>query len=170
MEQKYIIAIYILLIILIVWGIYRAKESFDPDMKYELKQSDLPITPKYIEPELKMVTDASDFAGMPDKIYPPWGNAVVNYGPVDLLDKGDNEDAGLGFNFCSKSCCAPQYPPPFVLPDDDLVKKSKNKYVNTSYACNNAWQDSGCVCMTDKQGKFLASRGGNSHGPDNGIG
>jgi len=37
----------------------------------------------------------------------------------------------------------------------------KGEFVPSPYSCNNAWQDSGCVCMTKNQKDFLASRGGN---------
>jgi hypothetical protein len=137
-------------------------EHFDPNMQYEMKQQDIGESPKFVEPELKVATSASEFVGMPDKIYPAWGSRLVNYGPVDIVDDGKQGDLGLNFNFCSKSCCTPQWAPPFTMPDDELVKNSKNKYVNTSYSCNNAWQDSGCLCMTKDQGNFIGSRGGNA--------
>jgi hypothetical protein len=153
------------IIVIVIYHIIRKLcklETFDPNMQYEMKQEDIGESPQFVEPELKVATSASEFVGMPDKIYPAWGSRTVNYGPVDIVDDGKNGDLGLNFNLCSKSCCTPQWAPPFTLPDDDLVKNSKNKYVNTSYACNNAWQDSGCLCMTKEQGAFLGSRGGNA--------
>jgi len=96
------------------------------------------------------------FLGVPDEVQPAWG---AKFGEVDKLDDGGNGMFGLNYSMCSKSCCSPQYPPPFEL-DTDVVA-SKGDFVPNSYKCNNAWQDSGCVCMTGKERDFLASRGGN---------
>ena len=92
-----------------------------------------------------------------DNLIPPWANNVNSYGEVDTIA----DDLGINFDMCSKSCCSQQYPPPFGLPSDPALCESKEKLVPSSYSCNNGWQDSGCLCMTKKQAKFLGSRGGN---------
>ena len=90
------------------------------------------------------------------------GSASGNSVEIDKLDDGVEGDAGLLYAPCSQSCCTPQYPLPFKLETDDFLCKNRNKFVPTSYKCNNAWQNSGCVCMTKEQSDFLGSRGGNT--------
>jgi hypothetical protein len=48
------------------------------------------------------------------------------------------------------------------MPIDSTVCGSKDEFIPTNYSCNNAWQDSGCVCMTKKQSNFLGNRGNNA--------
>jgi hypothetical protein len=79
---------------------------------------------------------------------------------IDKLDDGSDGDMGLLYAPCSMNCCSPQYPPPFKLSKDKHI--DMDKYVPTSYKCNNAWNNSGCVCMTKEQRDFIASRGGNN--------
>ena len=81
---------------------------------------------------------------------------------IDKLDDGLEGDAGLLYAPCSTSCCTPQYPPPFKVSEDKNVCMNKDKYVPSGYKCNNAWNNSGCLCMTKQQSNFLASRGGNN--------
>jgi len=153
--------------IVIIWFVYpqmTSSEGFAPkndNMNYS--QPNTIIKPMLYEPDLALVTSASEFVGMPDVVVPAWGVTSHNdkYGQSNILDDGDMGNAGLNYNMCSKSCCSPQYPPPFPLGKDDLVEKNKGKFVGSGYACNNAWQDSGCMCMTKKQSDFLASRGNN---------
>jgi len=100
---------------------------------------------------------------IPSQYLSPWyqaytGNTKNSY----LLDDGEGGSAGLHFNMCSKSCCSDQYPLPFKMPVDSAVCENKGEFVPTNYSCNNAWQDSGCVCMTKNQSKFLGGRGGNA--------
>jgi len=111
------------------------------------------------------VITGSEFLGVPDEIATAWG---AQFGENDNLNtNGPTSDGseGLNYNMCSKSCCSAQYPPPFPLDDDVVVEQMKKdgKFVPSSYKCNNAWQDSGCVCMTPKQHDFLASRGNNAN-------
>ena len=111
------------------------------------------------------VVTGSEFLGVPDEIASAWG---AKFGENDNLNAGgptSDGSEGLNYNMCSKSCCSAQYPPPFPLDDDVVVAQMKKdgKFVPTSYSCNNAWQDSGCVCMTPKQHDFLASRGNNAN-------
>jgi hypothetical protein len=87
-----------------------------------------------------------------------------NLGKVSInkLDDGNNGDNGLLYAPCSMACCTPQYPPPFKTGCDKEICGNKDKYVPTNYKCNNAWQNTGCLCMTKEQSDFLASRGGNN--------
>lgn len=127
------------------------------------EEKKLPSTPKIHQSELHDLIGDSQFVGLPDELIPPWESELKGYGKIDD-DWMENLDgnSGLGFNMCSKSCCSPQYPPPFHVPVDPLVCNSKDEFVPSSYTCNNGWQDSGCLCMTKKQSKFLGSRGGNT--------
>ncbi len=97
-----------------------------------------------------------------DELDIPWMKNKKNYGKIDMLDDGLNGDAGVNFNLCSKACCTQQYPPPFLTSLDNFVCNSDKKFVPTSYSCNNGYQDSGCLCMTEEQSKFIGSRGNNS--------
>jgi hypothetical protein len=93
----------------------------------------------------------------------PWYQAYTgNLKNYYLLDDGAGGSAGLQFNMCSKSCCSEQYPLPFKMPVDSAVCASKSEFVPNNYMCNNAWQDTGCVCMTKDQANFIGSRGGNA--------
>lgn len=171
-------SIIVILAIWIVWPYIKSSlhstssESFNVvassnvDERYERADKDPVINPMLYEPNLSIATSASEFVGMPSTILPAWNEEDVNinvggYGDNDKLDDGANGNDGLLTNLCSPSCCAPQYPTPFALPVDPLTCKSKEKYVGSSYMCNNSWQNSGCLCMTQKQSDFLASRGGN---------
>lgn len=100
--------------------------------------------------------------GMDDDLKIPFSYKNATYGDNYFLDDGYDGSLGLISSFCSKSCCTEQYPLPFELPDDKLVKASGLDYVQTSYTCNNGFQDTGCVCMTKKQAEFLGSRGLNA--------
>lgn len=79
-----------------------------------------------------------------------------------FLDDGANGEMGLHNNLCSKSCCSDQYPTPFKLNPDKSVCENKGEFVPNNIMCNNAYQDSGCLCLTKKQAKFLGNRGGNA--------
>lgn len=120
------------------------------------------VNPKLYEPEMNKVIDESPIMGLPDKFQYPWAENKLNYGETDLLDDGMKGNGGIDFNMCSKSCCGSQYPPPFGLPADPLVCKSKQKFVPSSYSCNDGWHDSGCLCLTEEQGMLLNRRGNNA--------
>lgn len=97
-----------------------------------------------------------------DELEVPWLGNKKKYGEIDMLDDGLNGGAGLNFNLCSKACCSQQYPPPFLTSLDSFVCNSNKKFVPTSYSCNNGYQDTGCLCMTEDQSKFIGSRGQNT--------
>jgi hypothetical protein len=97
-----------------------------------------------------------------DVLEVPWAKNPKNYGEVaDMLNDGSDGFAGLNYNLCSKSCCSQQYPPPFMTSFDNFVCNSKDKFVPSNYVCNNGYQDTGCLCITEKQQQFLQNRGGN---------
>jgi hypothetical protein len=167
--------VLIVVVLLVLWFIYTRYENLNgepivitntPNNKQdatEFKQEDSVIHPRVYDRITGQITDASEFIGLPEKIYPANGeNIVSNYGVVDKLDDGYNGEMGLNYNMCSKSCCSPQYPTPFELESDEQVNKMKDKFVLNNYACNNAWNNAGCVCMTQEQHKYLSSRGGNA--------
>lgn len=79
-----------------------------------------------------------------------------------LLDDGTGGKTGLMTNLCSKSCCSAQYPLPFDMKYERGVCENKSEFVPNNLTCNNAWQDSGCLCLTKKQAEFLYTRGGNA--------
>lgn len=104
-------------------------------------------------------------------------NADVLNGEVDINKPVELNNASYGDNYfidigeigtslanamCSKSCCSPQYPVPFSLPTDKMVCNSGEKYVSSGITCNNGFQDTGCLCMTEDQAMFLATRGQNA--------
>jgi hypothetical protein len=151
----HLIVIAMMFVIAISWYYYRRYYCSDNKPKAESF-----VNPTVYEPELASAISKSEFIGMPNVILPPWGLSEGAY--VDALDDGDMGNAGLHYNLCSKSCCAPQFPPPFGMEGDELTEKHKGEFVESSYMCNNAWQDSGCMCMTKKQSEFMASRGGNA--------
>jgi hypothetical protein len=115
-----------------------------------------------VEPELNAQINKSPFVGLLRELTDPLSKNGNEYGKTDILDDGMSGNAGLNFNMCSKSCCSPQYPPPFGIPADPLVCNSDTEFVSTSYTCNNGWQDSGCLCLSKDQALFLNKRGNNS--------
>ena len=154
------IVLAIILVVVVFYAVYTMKQQKTSESYANLAPANYPPTnsfnPGYYQPELGILNSASDFIGLPSQIIPAWTD--------DSDIPGFNQNfgnAGLGFNLCSKSCCSPQYPPPFSLPKDDIVLNSGEKYVGTSFGCTNTWQDSGCLCMTTEQGEFLDSHGGN---------
>lgn len=103
--------------------------------------------PEMENPKIEKPTDNAP-NGIPDNYY--------------LLDDGSNGSMSIQNNLCSRSCCSEQYPTPHKLSHDAAVCGNKNEYVPSQVMCNNAFQDSGCLCLTKDQAKFLTSRGGNA--------
>jgi hypothetical protein len=127
----------------------------------EHTQGDPVIVPPVYDPISKSVM--SGIGIQRPKLESPWGS-IYNKSKLQskyYLDDGAKGTAGLNFNLCSKSCCSQQWPTPFKLKHDPILCANKDKFVPTNYMCNNAWQDSGCVCMRKKQGTHLNDRGGN---------
>lgn len=127
----------------------------------ELKQSEIPIRPAFYDAGSGVLMDGGEFT--PKELLSPWyqtytGNVKQQY----ILDDGGNGSNGLHYNMCSKACCSEQYPLPFKLPFEERVCLNKQKFVPSPYMCNNAWQDTGCVCMTKGQSDFIGGRGNNA--------
>lgn len=171
--KKYIIIIAIVAILIIaIFGITTSsKEKFEqtpievtteePTHVTETKLTDTPIQPKIYDAGSGTIMDGPDL--VPSKYLSPWYQAYTgNLKNYFLLDDGKDGMAGLQYNQCSKSCCSDQYPLPFKMPVDSNVCASKDEFVPTNYMCNNAWQDTGCICLTKEQANFLGSRGGNA--------
>lgn len=156
--------IFTLVVIILLLGVFYklSYENIQNDTT-ELKEQDPSINPRIYDRRTGQIMDASDFVELPIEIYPAnGGNPISNYGTIDKLDDGYNGDMGLNYNMCSKACCSPQYPPPFAVEEDVMVNSMKDKFVPNNYACNNAWNNAGCVCMTKKQHDYIGSRGGNA--------
>lgn len=166
---KYIIVFIFLLIILYLIARYFSKTEHLDNISglspeghaTEGKQEDINIKPTFYDAGSGNVISGPDF--IPSQFLSPWyqaytGDMKNHY----LLDDGAGGSAGLQFNKCSKSCCSEQYPLPFKMPVEADVCADKSEFVPTNYMCNNAWQDSGCVCMTKEQANFIGSRGGNA--------
>lgn len=135
--------------------------SPEPSHTMEGKQDDIITKPTILDAGSGSVMSGQEF--VPSQFMSPWyqaytGDLKNHY----LLDDGAGGSAGLQFNMCSKSCCSEQYPLPFKMPVETAVCENASEFVPNNYMCNNAWQDSGCVCMTKDQANFLGSRGGNA--------
>jgi hypothetical protein len=154
-----LVVVVIVLVYNVVFPMFA--EGFDASMNPSPSQTS--VDPKSYNTTLNQAIKDSQFPSVPNTVIPPWGNNMNDYGEVDILDDGLNGNAGLNFNMCSPSCCSPQYPTPFPMPADPLVCSSKQESVPSSYTCNNAWQNSGCLCMTKQQALFMNNRGNNGH-------
>jgi len=127
----------------------------------ERKVEEIPIKPQVLDAGSGTIMAGSEL--VPAQLLSPWYKAYTGEQKNHyLLDDGADGAAGLQFNMCSKSCCGEQYPLPFKMPVDSAVCDNKQEFVPSNYMCNNAWQDSGCVCMTKGQSELLGSRGGNA--------
>jgi hypothetical protein len=164
--------IVVLIIIVLILAATREKfESVSQSIlkvdNTQMKDSSINIPPRLYDRRTGVVTDASQFVTLPDEIVPAWGleqdESLNNYGLVDKLDDGNSGLMGLNYNMCSKSCCSKQYPTPFTQDVDVVAELNSDNFTASQYTCNNAWQDTGCVCMTKKQKEFLASRGNNNN-------
>lgn len=78
-----------------------------------------------------------------------------------LLDDGANEELTIVNNMCSKSCCSPQWPTPFTQDTNEFVIANRDKFVPSSYFCNDSYNSAGCICLTKTQNQFLLNRGNN---------
>jgi len=175
MDQKKVMFALLVVILVVVLYKYYGAESFaetkrvlrlpvqahDGSNVTELVESDreINIKPTHMDPDTRTIMAGSGFIPQPDVI-PAWGGN--NYGLTDGLDDGKGGDAGFHYNLCSPSCCSAQYPTPHKLEKDPLVCGREDEFSPTNYFCNNAWQNSGCLCATKDQVSFLSNRGGNA--------
>ena len=172
LENKHTqIVLAIIVVVLLLWWINRpSNESFNQESKSQ-EQYVVPehIEPSYYDSETGTMMTSPDF--IPQSFEPAWGSSSdsqANFDSPNFKDKigvmeraTDLGDETLAFNYCSKSCCADQYPTPFNMPTNANVCKNKGDFVPSSYTCNNAWEDTGCLCMTKNQSEMLATRAGN---------
>lgn len=164
------ILIFAVVIIAVIIAVSKKKDNFDPSTGIETKENEhtlesqpqnIEAKPAFFDAGSGVVMSGPDF--VPQQFMSPWYKAYTgNLKNYYLLDDGKGGSAGLHYNQCSKSCCSDQYPLPFKMPVDSSVCDSKDEFVPTNYTCNNAWQDSGCVCMTKDQANFIGGRGGNA--------
>jgi hypothetical protein len=78
-----------------------------------------------------------------------------------LLSDGANGEYSYQYNKCSPACCDTSCGP---VPDNYRKEweENKGKYVLTNMTCNSSWQNTGCLCATEKQQDFIGNRGGNN--------
>lgn len=119
----------------------------------------------YINPNTGSIMDGPGFEKGDDGIAEIEGvpEQVANQIPSNFyfLDDGADGEMSIQHNMCSKSCCSEQWPTPFKQKYDPYVCGNKDKFVGSNIMCNNSFQDSGCLCLTKKQAKFLYNRGYN---------
>jgi hypothetical protein len=118
--------------------------------------------PRTIQPDIAEMAQNNNFIPLPEKGSYPWSDNIKEYGETEILDDGAMGRMGLNFNLCSKSCCSPQWPVGFDMPEDEFIKKSGKQFVPSPYTCNNGWQDTGCLCLEKDQAQFLDNRGNNA--------
>lgn len=80
-----------------------------------------------------------------------------------FLQDGADGAMGVQNNLCSPSCCSSQWPTPWKQKSDPYVCDGLKKglYVPSRMFCNNTFNDSGCMCLTKDQARFLYLRGSN---------
>ena len=130
------------------------KEGFNsPENKYDNKSA-------YVDPNTGSLIDGPGFEAseIEGSISSQQPSISSNY---YFLDDGANGEMSIQHNMCSKSCCSAQWPTPFKQKYDPHVCKNKDKFVPSSIFCNNAFNDSGCLCLTKPQANFLYNRGNN---------
>jgi hypothetical protein len=123
-----------------------------------MKAEELQVAVPAVNQDTQTIMAGSGFIA-PKEIAPAWGS---NYGMVDGLDDGAGGNMGFHYNLCSPSCCSDQYPTPHKLPFDEAVCGQKGEFVPTNLQCNNAWNNSGCLCVKKTQFEHLVNRGGNA--------
>lgn len=138
--QTFTLGLVVVIVIILVFQSYK-REHFADDENF------------------KFAKKISDFDDYYSETTPP---ITVIHPDSFLLDDGNGGKSGLHTNLCSKACCSSQYPLPFNLKFEQSVCENKNNFVPNNIMCNNAWQDSGCLCLTKEQANNLYSRGGNA--------
>jgi hypothetical protein len=90
-----------------------------------------------------------------------YGETYSVYEKNDTLNGSLDNKFMFQNNVCSKLCCSPQYPTPFNQTIDHMTAGNTDDFVPSNYTCNNGWQNTGCLCLTNDQSNFLKNRGGN---------
>lgn len=118
--------------------------------------------PRQFQPEIAEETHNGRFIELNDQVETPYvanSESGALYGEVDALQP---VDMSLSYSHCSPSCCSQGWPTPFSMPEDDYIRRNKDNIVASPYTCSNGFGNSGCLCMTRQQQKFLSARGNNS--------
>jgi hypothetical protein len=153
-ENIYIILIIIFIIIIVIIFFFSNKERYT--------NSTMEVNSKY-QKSPKMVYDTTTLMDQdyipPTIIYPPWS---ANPSSFNKLSGEDSTYMMTHYNQVSKACCSPQFPVPFALDSDVNILNQKKDFALSPYFGNNASQNSGCLCITNKQKDFLVNRGGNT--------
>ena len=115
--------------------------------------------PPVVDPKVGMMVDGPGYEKSMGEVYwPEHGSIPSNY---YFLDDGADGEMSIQHNLVSKSCCSPQWPTSFRQKVDPYVCGNKGKFVGSRYFGSNTFSDSGCMCVTKKQAKFIYNRGGN---------
>lgn len=152
LENKHLVIIVVVLI-LFIWFFTRSEGMENTVQSYN---------PRSFQPFIQEQVKDDNLIELPKEADYPWTANPGNYGEVDILDDGAKGNLDVGFNVCSKSCCSPTYPPPFLVGTDDYVLMNGKNFVPSSYTCTDSWNNSGCMCMTKEQALFLNKRGNNA--------
>ena len=148
-------------------ALFSAPEGFDPTSEEHMEsmaeeESPAPEGVPEIDPSSGVLMDGPGFEAGQIEGAPEVTSTSIpsNY---YFLDDGANGEMSIQHNLCSKSCCSEQWPTPFKQKYDPYVcgLKAKGELVPTNIMCNNTFQDSGCLCATKDQFKFLYNRGAN---------
>jgi len=117
MNEKIKYGILAFLVLLVVY--YLITVPKEEKFESSTNQTEVKI-PALYDRETGQVVSGSEFLGVPDEVATAWG---ASYGPNENLDDGNDGIYGLNYAMCSKSCCSPQYPPPFEVDKDVVVDK-----------------------------------------------
>jgi hypothetical protein len=130
-----------------------------------VSQNSKPVSfnPRLFNPDISEQVVDDNFIPLPTKADAPWSVNKGNFGESEILDDGASGNLAMGFNMCSKNCCSGGvWPAPHSMPPDDFLLMSGKEFLPSNLTCSNGFQDSGCLCMTPQQSKFLLGRGSNS--------
>lgn len=162
----------ILLLFILVVGYYVvqrcSKEKFEDTSianvnyaaGYNQTLDSMPKRPSHYDVESGNMVPSSGF--VQQELEHAWGSPYAD-GAEGEVNSVDYSSVDLRTAPCSQSCCSPQYPTPFKLNNDEDTCANKDKFVASNLMCNNEWQDTGCMCLTEKQSEFLETRGGNAY-------
>ena len=100
-----------------------------------------------------------------DNVMPfEYDNELMN--SMYFLDDGNNGNATIVNNPCSKSCCPNSWPTPFKQKADPYIceMKAKGELVPSGMFCNNSVNNSGCLCLRKDQAQGIMTRNNNTNG------
>jgi hypothetical protein len=159
----FVAVVIIVVISIILWQNYDNAEKFNNNIV--LPQNPQFTGPTHYDPTTGTMMTSPDF--IPQHIESAWGDKSTDSQKIEFQKVGSFESATnlgkdtLAFNKCNKSCCSKQYPLPFNLPVDKEIAENMKDFVPSRFTCNNHWEDTGCLCITQNQSNMLANRGNN---------